>query len=395
MVDPSTCPSKTRIELADVVRRFGPQYTAQYGHGMMPSQKRALADIAACCTPELGGRLYRCDDCHDAFWRYHCCRNRACPKCHGTQTRQWLEKRQAELLPCDYFHAVVTVPSELHAVFRRHQKSMYGLLMQVAAQAVKELCAKKRYLGALPGMLAVLHTWNGQLGYHPHVHLLVTGGGITPDGQHWEPARGEFLVPVALLSRTVAAKFHAALQAKVPAVLAGLPQDVWRREWVSFVKHYGHGNDAVLNYLSRYVFRTAISKARILGMNQTHVTFRWKDRKAGAWRIERLPGVEFLRRFLQHVLPRGFHKVRYYGLWHPSQRAASARAWLLLILETPADTAEPLKLAELLELAGQPTESTDRAFGDAADTEPDVPRCPHCGSSRTRLVGEYRRCGVP
>ena len=127
MVDPSVCPPDGRpsgtVELADVVRRFGPQYTSQYGQAMMPSQKRALADIAACCTQELGGRLYRCDDCHESFWRYHCCRNRACPKCHGTQTRQWLEKRQAELLPCDYFHAVVTVPSELHAVLRRQQKS--------------------------------------------------------------------------------------------------------------------------------------------------------------------------------------------------------------------------------------------------------------------------------
>ena len=182
---------------------------------------------------------------------------------------------------------------------------------------------------------------------------------------------------------------------KSPEVLARLPRDVWRREWVSFLKHYGHGNDAVLNYLSRYVFRTAISNARILGMDQTHVVFRWKDRRAEAWRTERLPGVEFLRRFLQHVLPRGFHKVRYYGLWHPSQRTASARAWLLLILETPADTTESLKLADLLEMSAQPTEPTDRAFDNAQDDKSDVPQCPHCGSGRTRLVGEYRRCGMP
>jgi hypothetical protein len=395
MVKPSTHPAKTGLELADVVRRFGPKYTSQYGQTMMPSQKRALADIAACCTEELGGRLYRCDDCRDTFWRYHCCRNRACPKCHGSQTRRWLEQRQAELLPCDYFHAVVTVPRELHPLLRHQQKSMYGLLMQVAAEAVKRLCAKKRHLGALPGMLAVLHTWNGRLGYHPHVHLLVTGGGITPDGQHWEPARGEFLVPVALLSRKIAAQFREALQAKAPDVLASLPGSVWQREWVSFVKHYGHGNDAVLNYLSRYVFRTAISRARILGMDQTHVTFRWKDRKAQAWYTERLPGVEFLRRFLQHVLPRGFHKVRYYGLWHPSKRRQSNRAWVLLILETPADTAKAPKLADLLEALRQATQPTDRAFSDAEDDETSYPRCPHCGSTRTRLLGEYPRCGVP
>jgi Transposase zinc-binding domain/Putative transposase len=164
---------------------------------MMPSQKRALSDIVACCTRELGGRLYRCDDCRDKFWRYHCCRNRACPKCHGSQPQQWLGERQAELLPCDYFQDVVTVPAQLRPVFRRNQKVLYGLLMQVSAAAVKDLCAEKRHLGALPGTLSVLHTWNGQLDYHPHVHLLITGGGITADGKHWEPARGKFLVPVS------------------------------------------------------------------------------------------------------------------------------------------------------------------------------------------------------
>jgi hypothetical protein len=395
MVERSTCPPKADVELADVVRRFGAKYTSQYGQAMMPSQKRALSDIAACCTRALGGRLYRCDDCQDTFWRYHCCRNRACPKCHGSQTRRWLEQREAELLPCDYFHAVVTVPSELHGRFRRHQKVMYGLLMQVAAGAIKELCAEKRHLGALPGILAVLHTWNGRLGYHPHVHMLITGGGITPDGRHWEPARGEFLVPVAVLSRKIAAKFRDALSAKAPALFAGIPKSVWRRQWVSFVKHYGHGNDAVLNYLSRYVFRTAISNARILAMDPTHVTFRWKDRHADAWRTERLPGVEFLRRFLQHVLPRGFHKVRYYGLWHSSKRSLSHRAWVLLMLETPADTAQPLKLADLLQTFCQETERTDQASADPLDDDADCPRCPCCGSVRTRLLGEYPRYGGP
>jgi hypothetical protein len=357
----------------------------------MPSQKKALSDIAACCTAELGGRLYRCDDCDETFWHHHCCRNRACPKCHGSQARQWLEERQAELLPCDYFHAVVTVPSELRAVFRRHQKLLYGRLMQVSAAAIKDLCTEKRHLGALPGILAVLHTWNGRLGYHPHVHLLITGGGITADGQHWEPARGKYLVPVSVLSRKIAALFRAALEAAEPAVFASVPATVWHREWVSFCKHYGQGNDAVLSYLSRYVFRTAISNARILDMDQTHVSFRWKDRKAEGWRIERLPGVEFLGRFLQHILPRGFHRVRYYGLWHPSKRDQSHRAWLLLILATSADTALPPRISSLSEALRMLGELTD----GARDPDPAQPRCPHCGSCRTRLLGEYSRYGVP
>ena len=280
-------------------------------------------------------------------------------------------------------------------MFRRNQKLLYGLLMQVSAAAVKDLCAQKRHLGALPGILSVLHTWNGRLDYHPHVHLLITGGGITADGQHWEPARGKFLVPVAALSRKIAAQFCAALKDRAPAVFAAIPANVWQRRWVSFCKHYGQGNDAVLTYLSRYVFRTAISNARILDIDQTHVTFRWKDRRADAWCTERLPGVEFLSRFLQHVLPRGFHKVRYYGLWHPSKRDESNRAWVLLILATPAEAAPPLKITTLSEALSYLMEPADQALGEAADHDAAQPRCPHCGSCRTWFLGEYPRLGVP
>ena len=396
MVDSGLHSTKTGVELADVVRRFGPKYTSQFGHVMMPSQKRALSDIAACCTPALGGRLFQCDDCDQSFWRYHCCRNRACPKCHAKQTRQWLEKRQAELLPCDYFHGVATVPSELRDAFRRDQKFMYGLMMRVSAEAVKELCAKKRHLGGLPGILLVLHTCNGQLGFHPHAHMLITGGGISSDGEHWEPARGEFLVPVDVLSRKIAAKFRDAVKKEKPSVFASIPAGVWHREWVSFLKHYGHGNDAVLNYLSRYVFRTAISNARILAMDETHVTFRWKDRGADIWQTMRLPGVEFLRRFLQHVLPRGFHKVRYYGLWHHSKRDLSSRAWLLLMLQKPSDTACPPKIADLLKSLSQVTEIDDgQDMGNEGEDNADRPCCPHCGSTRTTFLGEWPRPRMP
>jgi hypothetical protein len=403
MVDSSVRPtdtghhsSSTGVELADVVRRFGPEYRSQYGQVMMPSQKRALSDIAACRTEELGGKLHQCDDCGKPFWCFHSCRNRACPKCHGKQTQEWLEKREAELLPCSYFHAVATVPSELRGVFKRHQKYMYGLLMKVSAEAVKELCAKKRHLGAQPGILAVLHTWNSQLGSHPHVHMLITGGGITTDGEHWEPARGEFLVPVGVLSSKIAAKFRDALKKQRPGLFASIPAGVWQREWVSFLKHYGHGNDAVLNYLSRYVFRTAISNARIIGMDHTHVTLRYKDHDADIWRTVRLPGVEFLRRFLQHILPRGFHKVRYYGLWHHSKRDLSSRAWLLLILQKPTDTAGPVKIADMLEALGQLAHIDDRQYtGDDDDHHDGRPRCPHCGSARTRFLTECPSPGVP
>jgi hypothetical protein len=386
--EPAQPPVKD-VELADVVRRFGPKYIAQYGPRMMPSQKKALQDIAACCTAKLGGRLYHCEDCCKSFWCYHSCRNRACPKCSASRTKQWLEARQDELLPCDYFHAVVTVPSELRGLFLRHQKLLYGLLMRISAQAVKELCSEKRHLGALPGILSVLHTWNGQLGHHPHVHMLITAGGITPDGQHWEPARGEFLVPVAVLSRKIAAKFRDALKAEAPEVYAQISRRVWRRQWVSFVKHYGQGNDAVVNYLSRYVFRTALSNGRILQMDQTHVHFRWKDRSTDTWRTERVPGVEFLCRFLQHILPRGFHKVRYYGLWHPSRREQFQQAWLLLIL-SPSHQAGGIPEADHWEAQDQLAELSAADCSDALS-----PQCPHCGSSNVTLLGQWPRFGVP
>ncbi len=392
MVDATARPPKTGVELADVVRRFGPKYTTRYAGSIMPSQKRALADIAACSTAELGGRRYRCDDCQESFWRYHGCRNRACPKCQGKRTEQWLAQRQAELLPCGYFHAVATVPSELRKAFRRDQKFMYGLLMRVSAEAVKELCANKRYLGGLPGMLSVLHTWNGQLGYHPHVHMLITGGGVSPDGRHWEPARREYLLPVAVLSKKLAAKFRDAVHAEKPDLFKTIPPATWTREWVSFLKYYGQGEEAVLNYLSRYVLRVAISNARILAVDETHVTFRWKDHGSQTWRTTRLEGLEFLRRFLQHVPPRGFHKVRYYGLWHHSTRDLSRRAWLLLVLEKPTDLERTMKIADLIEAIGQLTLYDDhRQFAGDEDEEHDAdsPRCPHCGSRRTTLLAEW------
>ncbi len=285
--------------------------------------------------------------------------------------------------------------TKMQTSWSRNQKFMYGLLMRVSAEAVKELCAKKRHLGALPGLLSVLHTCNAQLGYHPHVHMLITGGGISTDGQHWEPARGEFLVPLAVLSRKIAAKFRDALKQQKPDLFANIPAAVWRRQWVSFLKHYGHGNDAVLNYLSRYVFRTAISNARILAVDQTHVTFRYKDRGHDTWRTMRLEGVEFLRRFLQHVLPRGFHKVRYYGLWHASKRDLASRAWLLLILDKPTDTARPPKIADLLEALGQLAELDEHSLDGAELDHADSPCCPYCGSPRTSLLAQWPNFGEP
>jgi hypothetical protein len=376
-----------RIELADVVRRFQDRYVAQFGHLMMPSQRRALADIAACMTTEMGGHQYRCRDCDHTFWIYHGCRNRACPACHGRRMREWLEAREAELLPCDYYHLVATVPEELRHLFLSDQKFMYGLFMKTVAGAVIDLARDPRYVGATPGILMVLHTWTGLLQYHPHAHLLVTGGGVTDDGQSWREPPGRFLVPVRALSKLIAVRFRDGLKTAKPEAFTLVPRRTWKQAWCSFCKHYGRGKRAVLDYLARYAFRIAITNTRIVAMDDTRVTFKYKQRETGEWRACRLTGVEFLRRFLMHVLPRGFHKLRYYGLWHHSKRHFQERARLLLSLLAP------VRLAECLLIADVAAEADRLSEGKDAPEEGFSPSCPHCGSRRVEHLQE--RCRGP
>ncbi|MHC4066844.1 MAG: IS91 family transposase [Planctomycetota bacterium] len=378
-----------RIELADVVRRFKDRYVDEFGSMMMPSQRKALADIAACMTAEMGGHQYHCRDCDQTFWVYHGCRNRACPACHGRQMRDWLEAREAELLPCDYYHVVATVPEELRHLFLSNQKLMYSLLMKTVAGAVIDLARDPRYLGATPGILMVLHTWTGQLQYHPHTHLLVTGGGVADDGQTWCQPPGEFLVPVKALSKLIAGRFRDALKKADSEAFGRLPRKTWKRAWCSFCKHYGRGRQAVVEYLARYAFRIAITNTRIVTMDDTHVTFKYKLRETGEWETCRLTGVEFLRRFLMHVLPKGFHKLRYYGLWHHSKGDLQERARLLLSLLAPVRLAECLLIADIAAEANSLSEDKDAPAKDFS------PSCPRCGSQRVEHLQERRRGPAP
>lgn len=385
--------NSAKLELADVVRQFGDAYAAQFGHVMLPSQKKALDDIAQCMTPAMGGHRYRCQDCGADFWICHGCRNRSCPKCHGRQMQEWLARREAELLPCGYYHLVATVPEPLRHAFLSDQKFMYSLLMKTVAAAVIDLARDPRRIGATPGVLMVLHTWNAQMGYHPHVHLLVTAGGVTDDGRHWRAPPGRFLVPVKALSKIIAARFRDGLAQQKPHVFAALPRKTWKQAWCSYCQHYGHGPDAVLRYLGRYVFRIAITNARILGMDHTHVTFRYKDRRARQGRTCRFSGVEFLRRFLMHVLPKGFHKVRYYGLWHPSKRPFQFLARLLLTWESPPDPAAGLMIAEVAAESQRTRDAWDAESKDQA--EGFRPHCRRCGSERVVHLGELPRVRSP
>lgn len=381
------------LELADVVRRFRDAYVARFAHVMLPSQRKALKDIAGCMTPAMGGHRYRCHDCDAEFWICHGCRNRSCPKCHGRQMQKWLAQREAELLPCGYYHLVATVPEQLRHVFLADQKTMYSLLMKTVAGAVIDLVRSEKRIGATPGVLMILHTWTRQMTYHPHVHLLITAGGVSDDGRQWLAGPDTFLLPVRALSKIIGARFRDALKKEKPDVFRALPRKTWRRAWCCYCKPYGRGKQAVLRYLARYAFRIAITNARIVAMDATHVTFRYKDRDANQWRTCRLTGVEFLRRFLMHVLPKGFHKARYYGLWHHSKRLLQQRARLLLMLESPQETGVPMTVADVGAEAQRAADN--RCVGSKDSSDGFRPRCPHCGSDRVVHLAEVPRGQSP
>ena len=237
------------------------------------------------------------------------------------------------MLPTPYFHVVVTVPEELRAALRSNQRDGYGVLIKATAAAIIDLARDRRFVGATVGVLAVLHTWTRQLLYHPHVHCLVTGGGVSPDRRSWCPARNGFLVPPKALAKLVRGKLKAMLQQRRPDLV--LPASAWRKPWVVHTTSWGAGEPAVLDYLARYVFRVAITNARILDLDDDAVTIRYQRRQSARPRTSRIAGQEFLRRFLQHVLPKGFHKVRYFGLWHPANRDLADRVRLRLGLDQP------------------------------------------------------------
>ena len=357
-------------EVADVFRRFGGSYLAAHGAAMLPSHRRAIADIVACRTEALGGQQWCCNECGTVLHVFHSCRNRACPKCHGEQTRAWLEQRRAEMLPVPHFHVTVTVPAELRATLRRHQQAGYGALMTITGSSIVDLARDPRWVGGTVGVMAVLHTWTQRLDYHPHVHCLVTGGGLSGDGATWHRASKTFLFPKSALATLVRARFRDAFARLCPD--ADLPRHVWQIPWVVHITPWGEGEFAALDYLARYAFRIAITNNRILAVDDQTVTYRYKDRAADRHRKMTVTGHEFIRRFLQHVLPAGFHKVRYYGLWHPSRREQLRNLRNVLLLEQPSSP--PADAAP----ANQPDHDTP---------DPHLPRrCPHCATGHLTML---------
>lgn len=306
--------------LADILRRHGAEYRARFGNRMPSDQLRAMRAIEACRTPALGGHRWRCPKCGVDRFSFHSCGNRNCPACGHDDARKWLSRQQALLLPVTYHLCTFTIPEALRRPTRSHPRELLPILFKTASSTLLDLCANPRWLGAMPGLSGILHTWTRLLEYHPHIHFLVTGGGVTPDGS-WLSTSGSFLVPVHALSAIFRARFRDALKKDLPAVFAAVPAKVWKQDWVVHSKSVGSGEKALL-YLSRYLYRVALANSQILSADARSIRFRYRRTEDGQSRAAALPPVEFIRRFLQHVLPSRFVKVRHFGLHHSSRRAA-------------------------------------------------------------------------
>ena len=358
------------LTVADIFRRHVEEYLELFGDQVLPSHRRAIADIVACRTEAMGGVLRECDECGRHRTVFHSCRNRACPECHGKETIRWMAGRAEEMLPVTYHHAVFTVPWQLRPVARRHQRLVLSALMRAAAESLQTLAADPRFGGGQLAILSVLHTWSGSLQWHPHVHCLVPGLVVRHDGT-WQRVSRKFLLPVQALSRIMAPKFARLVRKEMPDI--ELPDAIWDRPWNVFIRPCPEGAEKVLRYLARYVLQGPMHNRRILGTENGRYVLQYRDNDTRQFASVRLEPHEFLRRYLQHTLPKGMHKVRYFGWWGPSRRTILRGLQLQL-------RADPTELVDAL------AAEIDRI--QAADT---TRVCPHCGCTSSQIIERLPR----
>jgi len=276
-----------------------------------------MRDILVCRTKLLGGHTWYCENCREYHYNYHSCKNRNCPQCQNERCEEWLEKQTEKLLPVEYFMATFTLPEKLRPVVRSHQKECYNILFQSSADSLKKLALDKRFIGGKIGMMGVLQTWSRILTFHPHIHLIIPGIAISDNSQKISLSKDGFLMRVEPLSIIFRAKFRDAM--KKAGLFEFVPAEVWQQDWVVHIESVGNGENA-LKYLAPYVYRIAISNSNILSCRNGFVIFRYKDSESGKIKTMTLPAIEFIRRFLQHVFPKGFQKIRYFGFLHPKNR---------------------------------------------------------------------------
>jgi Putative transposase/Transposase zinc-binding domain len=371
------------LEVADVFRHFGPTFHDRNGASLSAARRCAMIAIESCRTAVLGGHVERCGDCGHQRVSYNSCRDRNCPKCQGLARAQWLKDRQAELLDVPYFHVVFTVPQEIEVIAFQNQTVVYDILFRAASETLRTIAADPEHLGAEIGFLGVLHTWGQNLLHHPHVHFLVPGGGIAPDGKSWINCRPGFFLPVRVLSRMFRGLFlnhlwnafaagdlnfySAHRHLHEPAAFRRYLAPVHEAEWVVYAKRPFAGPAQVLDYVGRYTHRVAISNNRLLSMDNGKVRFRWKDYRDGSrQKTMTLDGEEFIRRFLIHVLPGGFHRIRYYGFLGNRHRARKLECCRIL-----------LGMAPTVPEVDPPVDYRDRY---EALTGRSLRECPHCVS---------------
>lgn len=349
------------LELADIFRRYGPAYRQKYASRMPGNHFKVMRAVEQCRTPALGGQVYRCPNCEELQYSYHSCRNRHCPKCQNENAQSWLGKQQSLLLNVPYFLLTFTLPAGFNEVARSHQCLLYDLLFKTSAAATQQLAGDLRWIGGQLGMIGVLHTWGRNLAYHPHIHYLVPAGGWSEAEQRWVPTRQNFLLPVRALSKVFRGMLQQALRENDSYAL--IPSKVWQQEWVVHCEGVGSGLNA-LQYLAPYIFRVALSNNRLLKLENDRVTFRYRDTETGAEKRCSLAALDFIHRFLQHVLPHHFVKVRYYGFFAPTLRAR------LNILRD--------SLSVATDLTARHATPTDPSPG-SAPPPPHTILCPHCG----------------
>ena len=353
--------ARPHLEVADIFQAHGADWRkANAGHVSL-AQLKVMSAIEHCRTSALGGHVECCEDCAHTRIAYNSCRNRHCPKCQAAAARKWLEDREADLLPVSYFHVVFTVPAAIATIAFQNKAAVYDLLFKAAAETLTTIAADPKHLGARIGLTAVLHTWGSALTHHPHVHIIVPGGGLSPDASRWIACKPGFFLSVRVLSRLFRRLFLEGLAALHKAdrlaffgelapladneAFAAALAPLRRSEWVVYAKRPFAGPKAVLAYLSRYTHRVAISNSRLVALNDAGVTFKWKDyRIEGPDRFKTmtLDAAEFIRRFLMHVLPSGFHRIRHYGLFASAVRACNIeRIRALLAVAEPAPQHQP------------------------------------------------------
>jgi hypothetical protein len=376
--------TKPKLEVADVFRRLDPSFVAS-----LPAvQRRVVQDILACRTAALGGHVERCDQCGYCQIAYDSCRNRHCPKCQAAARAEWMEARAEELLPVSYFHVVFTLPEQLSLLALQNKRVIYNLLFRAASETLLEIAADPKHLGAKIGFFAVLHTWGQTLGIHPHLHCVIPGGGLSADNSQWIACRPGFFLPVKVLSRLFRGKFIAYLcktrdqgQLTYAGQLSSLAEvegfgcllrELRQVEWIVYAKPPFGGPEQVLKYLARYTHRVAISNGRLLELRDNEVTFSYKDYAAGnVTKTMTLDISEFARRFLLHVLPRGFVRIRYYGFLANGCRAKKLDLCRRLL---SADKTEPVSIDEV------------QQDDDQGDLSAAPKPCPNCKQGKMIIV---------